>query len=114
MLLTPVHRPGRIGNPSMNELVDLVKGRPGWRLEPVATPGSAPTWCFGSGRKIELSATAERDVIHLFVVETDEEIEFKNADELAVWLRANWAEALQEPKPRLPMRSRLRKITGWS
>jgi hypothetical protein len=97
----------------MNELDDLVRGRPGWRLEPMATPGSPPAWCFAPGRKIEFSVTAERDVIRLYVMESDQETVFGDVDELAVWLRTNRPEALQEPAPRLRGKSRLRKAFRW-
>ena len=101
--------------PSTNELVDLLVGRPGWRLEPRSTPGATPLWCFVFGGKIEFSVTAEGGSIHLYVMETDEEIVFKDADELTTWLRAHRAEALQEPTARSPAgKSRFRKLFEWS
>ena len=61
--------------PTKNELVDLFGGRPGWRLEPRSTPGATPLWCFVVGGKIEFSVTRDRDGIHLYVMETDQEID---------------------------------------
>jgi hypothetical protein len=97
----------------MNKVADLVKGRQGWRLEPMATPGSQPAWCFVSGSRIEFAVTEGRDVIQLYVMETDREIQFKNTEELTAWLGAHRPEALQERAPRIPIRSRLRRVTGW-
>ncbi len=99
---------------SGSELVDLIGGRPGWRLEPRSTPGATPVWCFVLGGKIEFSVTADAGSIHLYVMETDQEIEFEDADGLMAWLRTNRAEAVQEPASRLPSgKSRLRKLFEW-
>ena len=61
---------------SGNEVLNLLGGRPGWRLEPRSTPGATPLWCFVVGGKIEFSVTADGDAIHLYVMETDKEIVF--------------------------------------
>ncbi len=99
---------------SGNELVELIAGRPGWRLEPRSTPGATPVWCFVFGGKIEFSVTAGAGSIHLYVMETDREIVFKDADELMTWLRTNRAEALREPASRRSLgRSRFRKLFEW-
>jgi hypothetical protein len=103
----------RVG-PSSNELVDLIGGRPGWRLEPRSTPGATPLWCFVFGGKIELSVTVEGDTIRLYIMETDQEMVFKDADELTTWLRTHRVEALQEPQSRVPRKSRLRKLFEWN
>ena len=100
--------------PSGNEVVNLLGGRPGWRLEPRSTPGATPLWCFVFGGKIEFSVTADGDSIHLYVMDTDEEIVFKDADELTTWLRTHRAEALREPDSRpSPGKSRFRKLFEW-
>jgi hypothetical protein len=100
---------------SGNEVRNLLGSRPGWRLEARSTPGATPLWCFVFGGKIEFSVTAEGDAIHLYVMETDREIVFKDADELTTWLRTNRAEALQEPTSGSPSgKSRLRKLFEWS
>lgn len=97
-----------------NDILDLLGGRPGWRLEPRSTPGASPLWCFVANGKIEFSVTADADAIRLYVMDTDHEIAFAGADELMAWLRANRIEAAQEPAPRVPTRSRLRRFTDWS
>ena len=100
--------------PSDGGLVELIEGRPGWRLEPRSTPGATPVWCFVFAGKIEFSVTADVGSIRLYVMETDQEIVFKDADELMAWLRSNRAEALQEPASRSPGgKSRLRKLFEW-
>jgi hypothetical protein len=96
-----------------NELVDLLGGRPGWRLEPRSTPGSTALWAFVYNGKIEYSVTADGGTIHLYVMETDQEIIFENADGLMSWLRSNRAEAAQESEPGKPRKSLFRKVTQW-
>jgi hypothetical protein len=103
----------RVG-PSKNELGDLFGGRPGWRLEPRLTPGATPLWCFVAGGKIEFSVEVVGNSIHLYMVDTDTEIVFSDADELTTWLRTHRAAALQEPAARLSGRSRFRKLFEWN
>jgi hypothetical protein len=100
--------------PSKNEVLDLLGGRPGWRLEPSTTPGTMPMWCFVFNGKIEFSLTADGGSIRLYVMDTDREIVFKDADGLMAWLRTNRVEAVQEPTSRAPRKSRFRKLTEWS
>jgi hypothetical protein len=102
------------GGPSTNELVDLLVGRPGWRLEPRSTPGATPLWCFVFRGKIEFSVTVEGGSIRLYLMDTDQEIVFSDADGLTAWLRTNRAEALQEPAARPSRKSRFRKLTEWN
>ena len=82
---------------SVKDFEELLGGRPGWRLEPRSTPGAGPLWCFVFNGKIEYSVTVDRGIIHLYVMDTDQEIVFADADELMAWLRSNRAEAAQEP-----------------
>jgi hypothetical protein len=99
---------------SKNEVVDLLGGRPGWRREPRSTPGATPLWCFVAAGKIEYSVTADGTSIRLYVMETDQEIVFKDAAALTAWLQTNRPEALQEPASRRSGTSRLRKLFEWS
>jgi hypothetical protein len=96
-----------------NEVLDLLGGRPGWRLEPRSTPGTSPLWCFVSNGRIEFSVTADAGAIRLYVMDTDREIVFPDADELMAWLRANRSEAALDPVPRRSAKSRLRRFTEW-
>jgi hypothetical protein len=104
------------GEPSPNEIVDMFLGRPGWRLEPRSTPGSTPLWCFVSGGKIEFSVSVDSDaaLVRLYVMETDQEITFGDAEGLMAWLRANRPEATLDPEQSAPTRrSRFRRLTEW-
>lgn len=100
--------------PSAYEIHDLFGGRPGWRLEPSSTPGIPPLWCFVFDGKIEFSVTADDRSIRLYVMDTDQEIVFKDADGLMAWLLTNRMEAAQAPAARAPRKSRFRKLTEWS
>jgi hypothetical protein len=102
------------GVPSRNEIHELLGGRPGWRLEPRSTPGATPLWCFVFNGRIEFSVTVDGGSIRLYVMETDRELTFDDADGLMAWLRSNRIEAAQEPAPRGPRKSRFRKLTEWS
>ena len=66
------------------------------------------------GGKVEYSVTADNDSIRLYVMESDEEIVFKDADELTTWLRTHRPEALREQASPSPRKSRFRKLFEWS
>ena len=99
--------------PSHNELIDLLAGRPGWRLEPRSTPGATPLWCFVFGGKIEFSVTVDGGAIQLYLMDTDQEIVFEDADGLTAWLREHRVEALQDRTARPSRKSRFRRMTEW-
>jgi hypothetical protein len=104
--------PSRVG-PSKDELVDLLTGRPGWRLETSLTPGVPPIWCFRSGGKIEISVAVDRNSIQLYVQDTGAEIMFKHTDELTAWLSTNRPAALQNPSSPSTLGARIRKFGEW-
>ena len=76
--------------------------------------GAGPLWCFVFNGKIEYSVAVDRGIIHLYVMETDQEIVFADSDELMGWLRSNRAEAAQEPAAHVPAKPRLRRFMEWS
>jgi hypothetical protein len=104
---------GRRKDNSREKLVELLDGRPGWRLEPRSTPGASPLWCYVADGEIELSVTAEDGVIRLYVMASDEELAFQSADALWDWLRAHREDASQEHPPRPGGRARMRQLFEW-
>ncbi len=100
--------------PFSHIFADLFGSRPGWRLEPSSSPGGTPVWCFVSAGRIGFSVTADADSIHLYEMETDRELTFINADELATWLTTHRAEAFQQPVANVPRKSRFRKLFEWN
>jgi len=95
------------------ELTDLLGRRPGWRLEPRTTPGASPSWCFVAGGEVEFSVTADGGLIRLYVMATDEEMQFADCGALSAWLQANRAEAMQGAPPRQDRASRFKNIFEW-
>lgn len=85
----------RAGQPRQ-QLVDLLRGRPGWRLEPRTTPGATPLWCFVDNGRIVYSVTAEGGVIRLYIMESDQEAAFRDVDGLTAWLQEHRPEAMQD------------------
>jgi hypothetical protein len=96
-----------------NELVDLVKGRPGWRLEPRTTPGASPVWCFVANGEIEFSASVDRGVVHLYVMATDREFVLQGVDQLSTWLESNRPEALGERQVTTGGKARMKGFLEW-
>jgi hypothetical protein len=103
---------GRADQPRTH-LADLLRGRPGWRLEPRTTPGASPLWCYVDGGEIVLSVTAERDGVHLYVMDDDRELVFADAKGLEAWLRAHKGESLLEAEPGPEGKDRFRKFFEW-
>ena len=96
-----------------NQLVDLVKGRPGWRLEPRTTPGASPVWCFVSNGEIELSVSADEGVLHLYVMATDQEFVLRATEELSSWLEAHRPEALSDQQIGPSGKAKMKGFLQW-
>jgi hypothetical protein len=75
----------------------LLRRRPGWRLEAVASPGALPVWCFGPPGDPDLSVTADGASVTVHVVATDDDVELGTVDDLVNWLRAHRPGSLEEP-----------------
>jgi hypothetical protein len=95
------------------QLVELLDGRPSWRLEPQTTPGAPPLWCFVVDGEIEYSVAAADGTIHLYVMATDQELAFRDADALTAWLQTHRSEALQERPVRPEGKERARRFFEW-
>ena len=95
------------------DVVDLLRGRPGWRLEPRTTPGASPLWCYVVDGEIEFSVAVEGKVIRLYVMDTDQEVVFDDADELTTWMRAYKAHALQTASARPDGKTRVKRFFEW-
>lgn len=96
-----------------NELADLLGGLEGWRLEPRTTPGASPLWCFLSDGKIEFSVSVEGPAIVLYVMDTDEEMQFASRDDLVAWLGEHRPESVRHAPPRAKENKRFRKFFEW-
>jgi hypothetical protein len=105
---------GRRADQPRKQIVDLLQGRPGWRLEPRTTPGATPLWCFVDEGVIEFSVTADKDTIRLYVMATDKEIVFGDAEQLTTWLQTHRAAAMLEAPLRPDGKTRVRKLFEWN
>lgn len=103
----------RGANQARKQIVELVEGRPGWRLEPRTTPGATPLWCFVVNGKVEFSVAAEAGAVRLYMMDTDQEVVFADVDGLAAWLRTYRSDALQQGAPRPDGRKRAKKFFEW-
>ncbi len=97
-----------------NDLMELVSGRPGWRLEPRTTPGASPVWCFVVNGEIELSASADNDGLHLYVMATDQEFVMPTTEDLTAWLKAHRPESLSERQVTPSGKARMKGLFEWS
>jgi hypothetical protein len=78
----------------------LLRRRPRWRFQAVASPGAPPVWCFGPEREPELSVTVIGGSICVYVAAAGYDFSLNDTDELESWLTASWPGALQEPRDR--------------
>ena len=95
------------------ELVDLLGGLAGWRLEPQTTPGASPLWCFVADGKIEFSVSVEDSAVVLYEMATDEELTFSSRDDLLAWLGEHRPDALRPAPTRTERKKRVRKFFEW-
>lgn len=95
------------------ELVDLLSGLAGWRLEPRTTPGASPLWCFVSDGKVEFSVSVEGPAIVLCVMDTDDQMSFSGRDSLVGWLGEHRPDALRRAPSPAARKKRARKFFEW-
>jgi hypothetical protein len=98
---------------SRQHLVDLLRGRPGWRLEPRTTPGATPLWCFVANGRVVYSVTAEQGIIRLYVMESDQEVAFRDVDGLRAWLQEHRPEAMGDAPARPGGKKRVKRLFDW-
>lgn len=80
------------------QVEDLLRGRPGWSLQAMSTPGAPRAWCFGSGGETEVSVTVDRGSISVYLLEPDVDVTLGSTSELVAWLTAHKPGSLKEPK----------------
>jgi hypothetical protein len=95
------------------QLVDLLRGRPGWRLEPRTTPGATPLWCFVANGRVVYSVTAESGLIRLYIMDSDEEVALRDTVGLTAWLQEHRPEAMQDMQEQPTGTKRARKFFEW-
>jgi hypothetical protein len=96
------------------DVVDLLRGRPGWRLEPRTTPGASPVWCYVVGGEIEFSVAVEDGMIRLYMMDTDQEVVLADRGELTTWLQTYKAHALQDAPARPDGTIRVKRFFEWN
>jgi hypothetical protein len=95
------------------QLVDLLRGRPGWRLEPRTTPGATPLWCFVANGRVVYSVAAEDGLIRLYIMESDEEVAFRDVNGLTAFLQEHRPEAMQDAPDQPKGKKRAKKFFEW-
>ena len=80
------------------EVDELLRRRPGWSLQAVATPGTPPVWCYGSGRGAGLTVGADQNCICVYLVDSEREVKLGSTSQLVAWLQAYEPESLRGPQ----------------
>ena len=96
------------------DVVALLRGRPGWRLEQRTTPGASPVWCYVVGGEIEFSVAVEDGLIRLYVMDTDQEVILADRDELTAWMQTHKAHALQDAPKGPDGSKRVKRFFEWN
>lgn len=95
------------------EVDELLRHRPGWRLQAMSTPGLPPQWCFGSGGQADLSIAIDGDSISVYVVEQDRDVALGGPEGLVAWLKANKPEAFKDPKESAGGKLKRGRLFDW-
>ncbi len=95
------------------EVLDLVNGRPGWRLEPRTTPGASPLWCFVVDGEIDLSVSVEDGAIQLYIMATDQDVVLPDSDALTAWMLEHRPQAMQEAQRKPRGKIRAKSMVQW-
>ena len=95
------------------QTAELLRRRPGWVIQAVATPGAPTYWCFARGSAEAVSVQVQSGLINIQLGETDEIIALEQVSELVSWLSAHRPDSLQEPKRSLAEKFRAGKLFRW-
>ena len=79
---------------------ELLKRRPGWKLQAMPTPGLPPVWGFGSGGQVELSVGTDGDSINLYVIAQDADIKLSSTSEIGGVVEGTQAPSVPGPQGR--------------
>lgn len=92
------------------QVTRLLRRRPRWHLEAMATPGASPVWCFGSAGDPDVSVAVDGGSICVHVIASEEDVELGTTDDLVEWLGTHRPGSLEEPTSGLV--DRLRRKHG--
>jgi hypothetical protein len=70
-------------------------------------------WCFVANGRVVYSVTADGSVIRLYIMDSDEEIAFRDTTGLTAWLQEHRPEAMQDAPVRPNGRKRARRFFEW-
>jgi hypothetical protein len=80
------------------EVDELLRHRPGWSLQAIATPGVPPVWCFGSGGGDDLTVEVEGYSICVYLMNSERKVKLGSTSELLAWLQDHTPESLKDPR----------------
>ncbi len=63
--------------------------------------------------KVEYSVAAQSGAIHLYVMETDQELAFRDVDGLSAWLQEHRPEAMLDAPVRPDGKKRVKRFFEW-
>jgi hypothetical protein len=87
----------RAGKDGLRKEVDeLLRRRPGWILQAIATPGVPPVWCFGFGAGTELTVGVDGSSICVYLMNSEREVLLGSTTELVAWLQDYAPESIQD------------------
>ncbi len=92
---------------------ELLKRRPGWKLQAMATPGLPPVWAYGSGGQAELSVGTDGKSISVYVVQEDRDVTLEDTSGLVEWLKAYDPQTFRDPKDGVGDKPRRRRFLDW-
>jgi hypothetical protein len=95
------------------ETAKLLRRRPGWKVQAMATPGARTYWIFASGSRSEFAVTVEDGSINVDVG-SDEAVAFADLDDFVAWLTTNRPGSLQAPSGGFLDKLRSRTLFRWN
>ena len=92
---------------------DLLKRRPGWRLQAMATPGLPPVWAYGSGGQAELSVGTDGKSISVYVVEQDRDVYAREHERIGRVAQGVQPPNVQRAQGRVGEKPKRRRFLDW-
>jgi hypothetical protein len=96
-------------DPLWKHVDELLRHRPGWSLQAIATPGVPPAWSFGSDLIVEVRGGS----ICVYLVNSEREVAFGTTSDLGRWLVDHVPESMRDSQGSSAQRLKSVRFLRW-
>lgn len=96
-----------------HEVDDLFKGRPGWGVQAMSTPGAPPAWVLKTADEADLWVTVDAGLICVYLIASEQDVRLGTTEELVAWLGSHRPGSLPDRRTKAVDKARRGKLFEW-